>query len=57
MAGKPQLTTYEMVMSYIANRHKGVDQDVIAMMYNVNSGRVAEAVIAVEYAVNHVKEI
>jgi len=54
---KTQLTAYEMVMAYIANRHEGVDQDIIAKMYNVNSGRVAAAVIAIEYTVEHLKEI
>lgn len=54
---KTQLTPYEAVMAYIANRHEGVDQDVIAKMYDVNAGRVAEAVLAVEYAVTNIKEV
>jgi hypothetical protein len=54
---KTQLTAYEAVMAYIASRHENVPQDVIAKMYDVNAGRVAEAAIAIEYTVNNLKEI
>lgn len=54
---KTQLTPYEMVMAYIANVHDHVDQDVIAKMYGVNSGRVAEAVNAIAYATANITDI
>jgi hypothetical protein len=52
---KTALTDYEKVMCYVANRHDGVDQDVLAKLYNTNGGRVSEAVTAIEFAVIHTK--
>lgn len=54
---KTALTEREKVMAYVASRLHGVDQHVIASMYGVNSGRVNEAIQAIEYAVQNTMEI
>ena len=54
---KTQLTPEEAVKAFVANRIHGVHQDVLAMLFDVNSGRIAEAVIAIEYASRNVKDL
>ena len=50
------LTPHEAAMSYIANRSMGIDISKISAMYATNQGRVSEAITAVEWAVEHLKE-
>lgn len=54
---KTQLTPDENVKVFIANRIHGTHIDVLAMLFDVNSGRVSEAITAIEYAANNVKKI
>jgi hypothetical protein len=54
---KTQLTGYEIPMAWIANRHHNVDQHVIAKMYDVNAGRVAEAIVAMDFVIAHLDEV
>lgn len=54
-AEKTQLTSEECVKVYVANRIHNVHQDVLAMLFNVNSGRISEAVTAIEWAANNIK--
>lgn len=54
---KTQLTDREKVMAYVANRLHRVDQHVIAAMYGVNSGRVAEAILAIEHTIKNTIDI
>ena len=44
---KTQLTAEEKITVSWAHLVKGVDQHTLAAMYNVNPGRVAEAIAAV----------
>lgn len=55
-AEKTQLEPLEAAKCYIANRHYKVDQDVLAFIFDVNGGRVSEAVQAIEWASQNVKE-
>lgn len=53
-----ELTPRQKVMAYVANRCDDLDQQAITALTGVsNSARVAEAIIAVEYAVLHTMEI
>jgi hypothetical protein len=54
---KTQLEPSEAVKCYMANRYCGVDQDTLAMLFDVNPGRVSEACIAIEWAAQNVKEV
>jgi hypothetical protein len=55
---KTQLTPHEKVQAYLANRHRGVDQHDIAAMYGpINSARVTEAIMAIEYAIENTLEV
>lgn len=55
---KTEMTPRQKAMAYIANRCDGVDQQMITTLMGIsNSGRVAEAIIAVEYAIEHTLEV
>ena len=57
MAEKSALTFEEVLKVGYLYHVMGVEQHPLSIAFSVNSGRIAEACMALEYAADHVKEL